>query len=116
MSFLLNSASIITCPHGGKISVKPFYGITHLVDGKPVCVKEDAYSINGCPMKTQCHSVKWMDDSSVALLYGRFQILTNTSIGVCFDLKNFPTGNAKSVAYQTKISLESYQDSFKTKW
>ena len=116
MSFLLNSASIITCPHGGRILCKPFYGINYLVDGSPVCVKEDAYSIYGCPSAGhQCHSVKWIDDSPAFLPQGRNQILTQSSIGICLDRKNSPTGKAVVVSVQTRVSAEDWQQNFKTK-
>ncbi|MEK7724552.1 MAG: hypothetical protein AAB336_09415 [Acidobacteriota bacterium] len=116
MSFLLNTTSIITCPHGGKILCKPFFGGSYLIDGQPVCVKEDNYSIYGCPMpKNQCHSVKWQNDPFGVLIFGRYQVLTNDSVGVCLDHKNSVTGNAVSVVYQTKVSLEYFRDSFKSK-
>lgn len=110
MSFLLNSASIITCPHGGRVMSSLLYGSKYLVDGQPVCVKEDSYSIYGCSMKgNKCHSVKWIEDPSATLLYGRYQALTNTSVGLCLDFSKSSTGNAISHIYQTKVSLEDFK-------
>jgi hypothetical protein len=110
MSFLLNRASLIICPHGGMVLSSLIYGSKYLVDGQPVCVKEDSYLIYGCPMKeNQCRTVKWLDDSSAPLLYGRFQALTNTSVGLCLDFSKSPTGNAIIHICQTKVSLEDFK-------
>lgn len=115
MSFLLNSESIIICPHGGRVQTKPVYGTDYLVDGQPVCVKEDAYSIFGCPMrKNQCQSIKWNNDPSGFRLLGKYLVLTNTSIGICVDRNNSATGMAISLQYQTTTSLDTFRESFKS--
>ena len=115
MSFLLNTASVIACPHGGRVRHTPIYGLSMPIVGQPICLKEDKYSISGCPLsKNQCCSVQWSDDTSGFLLYGRYLVLTTTSFGLCVDQQNFPTGRVRPVLSQTTVSLEDFQGWFKT--
>jgi len=110
MKFLLNKASIITCPHGGRVIPTIRYGASYLVEGQPVCVKEDSFGVYGCSMiGNHCHSVKWLEDSSAPLISGRYQALTNASIGVCLDSRDTPMGNAILQLYQTKVSTENFK-------
>ena len=116
MSFLLNTASVITCPHGGRVKHTPIYGLGFPIVGLPICLKEDKYSISGCPLsRNQCCSVQWNEDKSGVLLYGLYQVLATTSAGLCFDRHNFPTGNVRPVLSQTTVSLEDYEGWYKTR-
>lgn len=116
MSFLLNTASTIACPHGGSVRHTPIYGLAMPINGQPICLKEDKYSISGCPLsKNQCRSVKWGNDPSGFLLYGLYQVLTMDSFGLCVDQQNSPTGRVRPVSSQTTVSLEDFQGWFKTR-
>jgi len=57
MGEAITSASVLTCPHGGAVSVSPSSGL--VVDGAPAASVEDQAPISGCPQEDPCVTVQW---------------------------------------------------------
>jgi hypothetical protein len=57
MGEAITSASVLTCPHGGAVSVSPSSGL--VVDRALAASVEDQASISGCPEADPCVTAQW---------------------------------------------------------
>lgn len=117
--YILTSASFITCHHGGRFLHTPSYTPGYLIEGSPICRKDDLFTIV-CPLGAAdgCSKIFWEHDTSGILFLGK-PILTTASVGQIFNYKGLLTGSPLYLVFQTKITLKSFvetlQNSPKTK-
>jgi hypothetical protein len=76
-SFVLTSATIMTCPHGGSIHHKPTY-VDYLINGATIWLQYDQFIIS-CPLNgfVRCNRVRWHPDTEW-MINGGF-ILSNSA-------------------------------------
>ena len=88
MTFLLNSDSIILCPHGGVVSHTPLSGTGYRVDGRFPMLLGDLYQIMGCSFVSgygsPCLSVQWVTASTMLIVKSQ-PALVATSVGLCIS-------------------------------
>lgn len=113
-NLLLNSQSILMCPHGGRIQHVPSDFTTYRIHGFPAARLTDQYMISGCPhimvmgnmtMPSPCVRVQWFGGSPTTLVKGS-PVLTSASTGICLSATGIPQGPAIVAATQT-TQLES---------
>lgn len=112
-SYILTSASHITCIHGGRFHHHPSYTPGILIEGSPMCREGDVFYIN-CPVQDLCSSIRWQFDLTGIKYLGK-PILTTSSRGDVFSSKGLITGMPVLVSFQTKVTLKSLIDAFKQK-
>ena len=86
MANLLNSSSIMMCPHGGTVSVIPSNTQVTAV-GDPCILATDTYLVAGCPfvigiVPHPCIQVQWVQPDTSSQVNGSFT-LSETSVGLC---------------------------------
>ncbi len=85
-SLLLNTQTVIMCPHGGIVTHIPLTYTSYRVDGRPPMLLTDQYLISGCPffsfMASPCFRVLWIS-GSVNLIIRGVPALTLSSVGLC---------------------------------
>lgn len=85
-NLLLNSQSVIMCPHGGMVSHVPTSYSSYRVDGRRPMLLTDVYLVVGCPNYTHgpspCAMVTWLN-GTVNLLIKGIPLLTIASVGLC---------------------------------
>lgn len=86
-ALLLNTNSVIMCPHGGMVVHVPVTSTTFRVDGRRPMLMTDIYNVVGCPFvngyhPSPCQSVTWVSASSLLLVKG-IPVLTRNSVGIC---------------------------------
>ncbi len=85
-ALLLNTHSVIFCPHGGVVTHIPSAYTTYRVDGQLPMRQADSYLINGCPNGAysgmSCTNVQWVSASARLIIKGS-PALTLASVGLC---------------------------------
>jgi hypothetical protein len=104
MALLLNSNSVILCPHGGLVMHTPTSGTAYRIEGRPPMLLSDIYTINGCPYNgggfpNPCILVLWVVGSTKMLVRG-VPVLTQASLGLCQSASGMPNGPAIITACQ----------------
>jgi hypothetical protein len=108
-SELLTLASIIQCPHGGKVNVTPSNTVA-MVDNSPILLVNDQATVSGCPFQIPapsgtvpepCVTVRWVAGAMVTKIHGT-PVLNRTSVGLCYNAKQIPQGAATVASTQTK--------------
>lgn len=114
MTFLLNSDSVILCPHGGMVSHTPLSGTSYRVDGRFPMLLGDLYQIAGCPFMSNygspCFMVKWVTASNMLIIKSQPALIA-TSVGLCISAGGIPQGPAIISAIR---STQMEPDSFTT--
>jgi hypothetical protein len=86
MANLLNTSSIMMCPHGGTASVvSSNRGV--MAAGDPILRATDTFLITGCPFVVgvdlhPCSQVQWLQPDSVSQVLSEFT-LSEDSVGLC---------------------------------
>lgn len=105
---LLTTASTITCPHGGKLTLSSSNSKV-FADGALVLLESDIHTVSGCPFtlpgpkSSPCVRVEWSRGSSTASVNAT-PVLTQSSVGNCFSPEKAPQGVAVIVNTQMKAS------------
>jgi len=86
MANLLNTSSIMMCPHGGTVSVIPS-NTQVTAAGDPCILATDTYLVAGCPfiigiVPHPCIQVQWVQPDSASQINGSFT-LSEESVGLC---------------------------------
>lgn len=84
---VLTQAATIMCPHGGRATVVPRNTAQVHIEGSPVLVQFDVFTILGCAFTivgspAPCVSIQWTVPSTVLFANGEPVLLT-TSTGLC---------------------------------
>ncbi|MBN3753677.1 hypothetical protein G3N95_12065 [Paraburkholderia sp. Tr-20389] len=86
MPALLNTQSMLMCPHGGTVQTIP--GNQNVMIGGAVAARStDTFIITGCPYMLgpaphPCVQVKWVQPAAKSQADGDF-LLTQSSVGLC---------------------------------
>jgi len=83
---VLTQTATITCPHGGQAIVVP-QNATVLIQGAPVLVITDVFTIAGCPFNISgspapCLNIQWTAPA-VSFTVNGVPALLATSVGLC---------------------------------
>ena len=107
MPALLNSASVMMCPHGG--TVQAISSNTRArVGGGFALLQSDTFVIVGCPFSTPagphpCIQVQWVQTAARSRAIGAFT-LTEASVGLCVAPDQAVQGTVLIVAAQPQVS------------
>lgn len=93
---LVNSGSVISCPHGGRVApaCAPSSGVR--IDGHPVPTATDVFTVSGCRHMVDgvphpCVTVRWTPARESVLIDGSPVLLHSTS-ALCFSAALVPQG------------------------
>jgi len=109
MAALLNTSSVMMCPHGGTVSV-----ITSntqvMAAGDPVVRASDTFLIAGCPfvivlVPHPCVQVQWVQPDTESQAMGDFT-LSEDSVGLCIAPDMSVQGTVLIVFTQPQVSGE----------
>ena len=86
MSGLLNTASVLMCPHGGTVQAIPSGGAA-LAAGAPLVTAADTFLVAGCAfvigvVPSPCITVQWVQPATGSTV-AQNPTLTLASIGLC---------------------------------
>lgn len=83
---LLNTNSVIMCPHGGMVVHAPGTFTSYRIAGRPPMLQSDNYLVQGCPFQaaglSPCTHVFWVTASATLVVRG-IPALTQASVGIC---------------------------------
>lgn len=86
MTLLLNTNSVIMCPHGGVVTHVPVTFTSYRIEGRRPMLLSDIYTLAGCPLDGggggPCMHVGWVTASQKMMVRG-VPVLTDQSIGLC---------------------------------
>jgi hypothetical protein len=105
--FILTSASVILCPHGGMVMHVPSGGARELINGVPIMLLNDFYPVAGCPNSvggaySPCIRVMWVTASTSRLVNG-IPVLIHTSTGLCLGASGTTQGAPIVASFQTVV-------------
>lgn len=69
--FVLPNTAVMTCPHGGKVSVVPTSPPRVTVSGSPVVRATDQMVVAGCTFTPPCVKVQWINVSARTVVGGQ---------------------------------------------
>ncbi|MCP4117244.1 MAG: hypothetical protein GY737_17980 [Desulfobacteraceae bacterium] len=104
---LLNTSSIIICPHGGQAVI--FTSNTRVsAQGSPVLLESDVHPVAGCPFTvgpkySPCIRIEWAAGTARSAAGGTPE-LNRASVGTCYNAEGAPQGVAIIVNTQIKAS------------
>jgi hypothetical protein len=107
MAGLLNSSSVLVCPHGGTVSVVT--SNTRVNAGGGAVVRAgDSFLVAGCPfilglVPHPCVEVQWVVPASRSQALGDFT-LTEDSIGLCTAADQAVQGTVQIVFTQPQVT------------
>jgi hypothetical protein len=110
MSFLLNTSSQLTCPHGGQVQITS--SNSKAKGGGDFLIRpSDTFTISGCPFTLPppagtphpCMSLQWLTMGMKAKADGDF-VLTQDSAALCKAADQVPQGSVLINSTQTKVS------------
>src|SRR4051812_27896459 len=94
---LLNTQSVIICPHGGMVTHVSLSGTSYRVDGRRPMLQGDEFSIVGCSNNygrpSPCVRVQWVTASNMLIVKGQ-PALTSQSVGLCQSAEGVTQGPA----------------------
>jgi hypothetical protein len=107
MAGLLNSSSVMMCPHGGTVSAVTS-NTKVLAAGDQVLRASDTFVIAGCPfvigfVPSPCVSVQWIAPDTQSQAVGDFTLSEN-SVGLCLAGTQAPQGTVLINFTQTQVS------------
>jgi hypothetical protein len=93
---ILNTSSVIICPHGGMVQHVPAGYTAYRVDGRPPMLYGDTFLVAGCSnmmfgAPSPCMTVTWAAPSVMLIVMGR-PALTFSSIALCTAVNGVVTG------------------------
>ncbi|WP_433727419.1 hypothetical protein ACQP2Y_12355 [Actinoplanes sp. CA-051413] len=77
--FVLTTTAVMTCPHGGKVTIVPAGART--VAGGPIATVAAVLTVAGCGFTTPCVTVKWANVSARVQVDGQAVLLQATPNG-----------------------------------
>lgn len=104
--FVLTSATVAGCPHGGQASFVPTQSHV-LADSSPVLLATDQATIAGCPfvigtVASPCVTIRWSLPTR-RLTVTNTPVLLSTSVGLCLNPASAPQGLAIISSTQTRV-------------
>jgi hypothetical protein len=108
MPGLLNSSTVMMCPHGGSVSAATS-NTRVKAGGDFVLRSSDTFTIAGCPFTLPpatphpCVQVQWSLPSQHSQAAGDFA-LTEQSVGLCVAADQAPQGTVQIVFTQPKVA------------
>lgn len=107
MASLLNTSSIMMCPHGGTVSVIPS-NTQVLAAGDPCILATDTCLVAGCPfvigvVPHPCVLVQWVQPDSASQVNGSFT-LSAESVGLCLSADMSAQGVVLILMTQPSVS------------
>jgi hypothetical protein len=109
MAGLLNSSSVMMCPHGGMVQAITSNTSTK-AGGDFVLRASDTFLISGCPFfialaPHPCVQVQWVQPATKSQVGGDFT-LTEESVGLCVAADKTPQGTVLINFTQPRVSGE----------
>ena len=107
MPGLLNSSSVMMCPHGG--TVQAISGNTRTSVGGGFALRQsDTFIVAGCPFSTHlgphpCVRVQWVQAAARSQAMGDFT-LTEASVGLCIAPDQAVQGTVLIVFTQPRVA------------
>lgn len=84
--FVLTTAAVLTCPHGGKVTVAPSQGRA-LAANALIATTTSLITVAGCTFNAPCVTVQWTNASPRVLVSGQPMLLqappTGPGNGAC---------------------------------
>jgi hypothetical protein len=107
MANLLNTSSVMMCPHGGTVSVITA-NTRVMAAGDPVLRASDTFLVAGCPfvigiVPNPCVQVQWVQPDSESQVLSDFT-LSEGSVGLCIADDAAVQGTALIVFTQLQVS------------
>jgi hypothetical protein len=107
MSGLLNTNSVLMCPHGGTVTATTSNNRV-LAAGAPVLRAADTFVITGCPFPPTgtphpCVTVQWQTTDQRSLMIDKLT-LSESSVGVCLAGDQAPQGFVVISSTQQRVS------------
>lgn len=107
MGALLNTSSVMMCPHGGTVSAVTSNSRAK-AGGDFILRKSDTFTIAGCPLNISgsphpCVRVQWMVSATRSKATGDFT-LTTDSVGMCLAGDQAPQGTVLINFTQPRVS------------
>lgn len=109
MADLLNTASILMCPHGGMVSAITSNTRVN-AGGGPAVLATDTFTIAGCPfvigvVPHPCVQVQWVQPDARSQVEGNFT-LSESSVGLCIAADMAVQGTVLISMTQAQVSGE----------
>lgn len=107
MAGLLNTSSVLMCPHGGTVSA--ISSNTRVIAaGDPVLRASDTFMVAGCPfvigvVPHPCVQVQWVQPDTESQVLSDFT-LSESSVGLCVAADMAVQGTALIVFTQPRVS------------
>lgn len=107
MGHTLGSASQLSCPHGGTVSIVSTSPAS--ASGTPVATTADTFTIAGCPFTlpgpkpSPCVRVLWLIPD-LRVTSGGNPTLSRSSIGLCLSADSIPQGTVTVTSTQERVS------------
>lgn len=104
--FVLTSATVATCPHGGQVTLIPSQSRV-LADAAPAVLAGDQAMIAGCPFTVSgapspCLTIQWSMPAARASVSGT-PVLLSTSLGLCLNPASAPQGPVLISSCQSRV-------------
>jgi hypothetical protein len=97
--FLLDAGTLISCPHGGKVTMVP--RVTRVkLGGRAPLLEDDLASVQ-CGASSPCAKVQWTGAAAKVRIEGGAPLLS-TSKGTCIGAGG-PQGEAIVTGFQTRV-------------
>ena len=96
---VMNIASVLTCAHGGKVSIAAGEPRV-LLSGTPAATMADTYTVAGCAFQVPvgagtkpqpCVKIQWATPATRVLANGK-PVMLQTSAGICQSAEQIPQG------------------------
>jgi hypothetical protein len=110
MAALLTTASCLSCPHGGSVSIVSTN--TKVQAGAPLALATDTFTISGCPFQIPigtgsvphpCVRVQWLKANLRSTVNGA-ATLSQDSVGLCLAADQVPQGPVSVSQTQPLVS------------
>jgi hypothetical protein len=107
MPGLLNTESVLMCPHGGTVQIVTTNTRVQ-AGGSFAVLSSDTFIIAGCPfilglVPHPCVQVQWLQPAERSQVGGEFT-LTEASVGLCIAPDQAPQGAVLIVTTQPQVS------------
>lgn len=107
MANLLNTSTIMMCPHGGTVSVASSNSKAK-AGGSYILRSADTFTISGCPLNVAgaahpCVRVQWVQTALKSKAVGDF-ILTSASVGLCVAADQAVQGTVLINSTQSQVA------------
>lgn len=102
MPALLNTSSVMMCPHGGTVSAITSNTRTKAVGGF-MLRSSDTFLIAGCVLNHPCVRVQWVQADTRSQVIGDFT-LSESSLGLCVAADQAIQGNVLILFTQPRVT------------